>query len=108
MTEISWQENNSVCKKDIKLWFDKMDLPYSIYNKLKPYHKELLHRSICKPLKVVSPEQRRELYNAFCSTIEFRSSNYKLGYEAMDNYLRDFFAPLTEHDRMPKDDWGGE
>lgn len=108
MQLIPVQENKSKCKDEIEIWFSKMDLPFDIYNKLSTYQKDILHRSICKPFKVVSPEQRRKLYNAFCSTMEFKSSNYKLGDEATDDYLRDFFAPLSERDHMPKDGWGGE
>ena len=102
------KENKTECEKDITLWFDKMDLPKNIYDKLSSYQKGILHRSICKPYKLVSPEERRRLYNAFYSTIEFRSSNYQSGDEATDDYLKDFFAPLSEHDRMPKVEWGGE
>jgi len=108
MTWIPAQENKSECKKEIVIWFDKMGLPYDIYNKLSLYQKDILLRSICNPFKAVSTEEHRKLYSAFCSTMEFSSRNYKLGDEATDEYVRDFFGPNSEHDKMPKDDWGGD
>ena len=108
MTLIPANEIETDCEKDVNIWLNKMELPDGIYNKLSTYQKGVLHRCVCKPTKPVSLEERRKLYNALCSTIEFRSSNYKPSEEVTDEYLKDFFAPLSQRDRMPKDEWGGE
>jgi hypothetical protein len=107
MTLITTQKTKSECEKNIEVWFNKMELPVDIYQILSSYLKDVLSRRICKSPKVPSTEELRRLYGAFCSTMEFRSDYYRPSDEATDEYIRDFFAPLSDNDMKPKDDWGG-
>jgi hypothetical protein len=107
MMGVPENEYNLKCESEIKPWCESRGLPYSIYTNLSDYLKDLLRGSICKPTKKISSQQRRELYNGICSSVEFRPSNYQSSYSVTDDYLRDFFSPLSEHDKMPKDEWGG-
>jgi hypothetical protein len=108
MIESLGQEDKSKREKETKTWLEKRDLPESIYDRLSNNLKDLLQNSVCIPTKTISSQQRRELYNGICSLLEFRSCDYKSGESVTDDYLRDFFSPLSEKERKPMDEWGGE
>jgi hypothetical protein len=98
-------KNINKCEQEIQLWFESRGLPLSIHYRLSGYFKGLLRDSLCIPTKPISDLQRRELYNNIFSFPESR--NFFYGDNLTDDDLRSFFSPLSDRDKMPKDDWGG-
>ena len=102
------QNNNKVnCEREIRLWLDNREIPYQNYTNLSIYDKKLLQDCVCIPTRITSALQRRKLYSKLCSSLELRVCSYSAVDSMTDEDLKSFFSPLSDHEKMPKDEWGG-